>query len=130
MPQDLTAIYTEVRALFEPYTSLYRIERDTPEGISLTSFEGVEMAFAGKMRSYPTMFFASATIRKNSVVFYYMPIYCWPELKEQLGPDLLKTLKGHTCFHLKKLTPELMEQIRAALKLGHETYVQKGWVSA
>ena len=127
MPQDLNAIYAEVRALFEPYLSLYQVERDGPEGISLTSMHGAELAFEGKVRSYPTMFFASSTVRKASVVFYYMPIYVQPELKALLGPNLLKCLKGLTCFHFKKLTPEIIEQVRTALEIGHKNYIEKGW---
>lgn len=128
MPQDLNEIYKEVHALFDPYRTLYRIEKDGETGISLTSMGPVELAFEGKVRAFSTMFFASAIQRKAAVVFYFMPVYTCPELKASLGPDLLKTLKGHTCFHLKKLTPALMTQVQDALALGHRTYVEKGWV--
>jgi hypothetical protein len=32
------------------------------------------------------------------------------------------------CFHIKKLTPELVEQIRQALKIGFDLYKKNGWV--
>lgn len=127
MAQDLQEIYAETRRLFDPYLELYLVERDGPEGISLTSHEGGEISFEGTIRSYPTMFFASAVIRKSSVVFYFMPVYIWPELQAQFGDELLKTLKGRTCFHLKRMDENLRSQISTALAIGHRKYSEKGW---
>ncbi len=44
------------------------------------------------------------------------------------GADLLATLKGKSCFHLKRLTPELKDQIAAALAAGWRLYEERGWV--
>ena len=62
------------------------------------------------------------------LVFYFMPVYADPSLKSQLHPQLVKCLKGKSCFHIKKNDPELMEQVKEALKVGYESFKKKGWV--
>ena len=50
------------------------------------------------------------------------------DLKPVFAPELLKLLKGKSCFHIKKLTPELLDQIKSALQVGYEAYQVRGWV--
>ena len=44
------------------------------------------------------------------------------------GPELLATLKGKSCFHLERMTPELKAQIETALAAGWRLYEERGWV--
>jgi len=57
-----------------------------------------------------------------------MPIYSDTDLKDVFKPELLKLLKGKSCFHIKKLNPELEMQIDFALKVGYELYKKRGWI--
>jgi hypothetical protein len=43
-------------------------------------------------------------------------------------PDLLRCLKGKTCFHIKKLDKDMQAHIAVALKAGHKEFKQKGWI--
>ena len=95
-----------------------------PGGYSLLSDKTVEVA--GRQRN--DIFFAGVLVQKGYVGFYFMPVYTDPSLKNKLHPDLLKCLKGKTCFHIKKNDPALMQHVKAALKTGYEDYKAKGWV--
>jgi len=57
-----------------------------------------------------------------------MPIYTDTALKDVFEPELLKLLKGKSCFHIKELDTKLERQIRKALKLGFRLYKNRGWV--
>ena len=57
-----------------------------------------------------------------------MPVYAEADLKAVFAPELLKLLKGKSCFHIRKLTPELLDQVRSALQTGYEVYRARGWV--
>ena len=57
-----------------------------------------------------------------------MPIYADSELKDVFDPELLKLLKGKSCFHIKELDAKLENQIRKALKVGFKLYKTRGWV--
>jgi len=57
-----------------------------------------------------------------------MPVYPDGDPRTVSGPELLATKKGKSCFHLKHLTPEFVEQIAAALAAGGRPYEEFGWV--
>jgi hypothetical protein len=57
-----------------------------------------------------------------------MPVYAEPDLKTVFDENLLKLLKGKSCFHLKALDEVLLSQIEDALAEGFKIYKEKGWV--
>jgi hypothetical protein len=67
-------------------------------------------------------------IQKDYVGFYFMPVYAEPELRALFAPELLKLLKGKSCFHMRSAESRLMAQVRDALKKGYDLYVQRGWI--
>jgi hypothetical protein len=79
-------------------------------------------------RKYPTLHFAGLIAQSNYVGFYYMPIYCSPVMKKKLKPELLKLLKGKTCFHVKALDAKLLAQIKEALDVGKDCYKKMKWL--
>lgn len=85
-----------------------------------------DLVIEGRKRK--EVFFAGLIIQKSYVGFYYMPVYAEPEVKQLFKPELLRLLKGKSCFHIRKVTPELLAQIQDALAQGFERYKLKGWV--
>jgi hypothetical protein len=79
-------------------------------------------------RKKDELWLASALIQKGYVGFYYMPVYMSDIVRRKLGPELLTTLKGKACFHIKKDDPVLFDQIEKALRIGVEVYKAKGWI--
>ena len=71
------------------------------------------------------LYFAGIITQKNHVGFYYMPVYSETKLKEFFEPELLSLLKGKSCFHIKRLTPQTKKQIQNALNLGYEQYKKR-----
>ena len=123
MTTDQTQIIAELKPILKKYSPPYEPKKDGEGGCDLYYFGEVE-AFG---RKYDEMFFAAIQKMKNYVGFYYMPIYANPELAKKLHPDLLKLLKGKSCFHIKKLDENLKKHIAEALKTGHECYKKMGW---
>jgi hypothetical protein len=79
-------------------------------------------------RKRDEMYFAGLIQQKDSVGFYFFPIYCCDDVKAKLSPELLKHLDGKACFHFKQLTPELTEDVQAALKIGRKAYRERKWI--
>jgi hypothetical protein len=79
-------------------------------------------------RKKDEMWFAGILVQKGYVGFYYMPVYANPDMKKVFKPELLKCLKGKSCFHIKKNDPVIMEQIKESLKIGYEMYKERGWL--
>jgi hypothetical protein len=74
------------------------------------------------------VYFAGLIVQKGYVGLYYMPVYAEPEQKALFAPDLLRLLKGKSCFHVKSADDELLGQIRDALAEGRRLYAERGWL--
>jgi len=79
-------------------------------------------------RKYKNVFFASAILYPTYVGFYFMPVYAQPEIAALFSKDLLALLKGKSCFHLKRVSEPLLQDIETALAKGFALYQEKGWV--
>lgn len=122
---ELISVFEQTKKLLLKYVkgSLV-VTGEKPGMISL--FCDKEIEILGKKRH--DIFFAGLMIQKGYVGFYFFPVYTDPGLKIQLQPELLKTLKGKSCFHIKKNDPVLFEQMNDALKKGFDLYKTKGWI--
>lgn len=127
MPTDvkkLIKIFKRLKTILKKYEDPLKPKFDLDSKYDLWSFKNVEIA--GRKRKEVS--FASIIIQSNYVGFYYMPIYTDTLFQEVFEPELLKLLKGKTCFHIKELTPELEKQIVKALDIGYDLYKKRGWI--
>ena len=125
MKTDFVEIFQTIRASLQPYATLGFSNRTNSETLyDLWSDKNVEIE--GKKRN--EVFFAAVQIHKGHVAFDFMPVYTEPEMKQVFDEDLLKLLKGKSCFHIKKLDDQLLNQIEESLAEGYRLYKEKGWV--
>lgn len=123
--EELLAIFEAVKKEVKPYEKgTVKARIDIQGKYDLWSEKPVE-AFG---RKYPAMAFASVILQSGYVGFYFMPVYGSDKVKETIPPELLKTLKGKACFHIKTTDKDLMKQIKQALKSGYDAYKKQGWV--
>jgi hypothetical protein len=122
--EQLLPLFAEVRELLDPYAKRLHARKDEPGYFDLWSEKEIEID--GRRRT--GVCFCGLIIQKSYVGFYFMPLYADDDLSAVFGPGLLATLKGKSCFHIKRMTPELREQIVAALDAGWRLYEDRGWV--
>lgn len=121
---NLKSIFDEIKQLMTVYQ---------PPMVAASNYETRFELYTDKPvviegRKKPNLAFAAIIIQSSYVGFYFMTVYTDVEIKEVFNPDLLKLLKGKSCFHIKKTTPELLRQIQEALKIGFVKYQNHGWV--
>ena len=121
---DLPASFSELKSLLLAYAPPLTPKMDTERSFDLWSQK--DLVIEGRKRK--EVYFAGLIIQKSYVGFYFMPVYVETEMQAFFPPELLRHLKGKSCFHIKTLTPELREQIRAVLQRGFALYQQRGWV--
>lgn len=125
MTKDLIEIYNRLKLILKKYENPLESKMDLDSKYDLWSFK--DSVIEGKKRK--EVFFAGLIIQSSYVGFYYMPVYSEPErMKKMFSPELLKLLKGKSCFHIKKLDEELEKQIEDALEKGYDLYKEKGWI--
>ena len=122
--QALLPLFAEVKTLLEPYAETLTVVHDGPGSYDLWSEKDVVIEGS----PHQAVFFAGLTLEKRYVGFSFMPVHAQRDLTAVFGPDLLATLKGKSCFRLKQLTPDLRDQIAAALAAGYRLYGERGWV--
>ena len=122
--EALLPLFEEVKGLLTPYAERLTVRKDEHGYFDLWSEK--DIVVDGRRRK--DVFFCGLIIQKSYVGFYFMPLYANDDLSAVFGPELLATLKGKSCFHIKRLTPELTRQVEDALAAGWRLYEQRGWV--
>jgi hypothetical protein len=124
MPIDLSEIFQRLKKLLKEYQPPLVAKSDYAWRYDL--WTNKEATIAGRKRK--EVFFGALIIQRDYVGFYYMPVYAKAEIKKVFKKELLSTLKGKSCFHIKELDGTLEKQIREALQIGFRYYKQRGWV--
>ena len=125
MKTDLIEIFQTIRAGMQPYEALGFTSRiNSDNEYDLWSEKNVVLL--GKKRN--EIYFSGLKIMTSSVTLHFMLLYTNPEVSELIHPDLLKLLKGKSCFHIKKIDDILMGHIADALDKGYKIYKQNEWV--
>jgi hypothetical protein len=97
-----------------------RTKGNSPNG---QVFEGTKPALQGNQK-VDGYYFASIVPKPKDCRLYFFPIYTHVD-QFSLSPELKKQLKGKSCFHIKKLTPELKEEITEMIDLGVQIYLKE-----
>lgn len=121
---ELLLIFKQVRDLLKRYESKFQVRMDFEGRYELWTDKEVEIE--GKKRD--ALFFAGLIIQSTYVGFYFMPLYEKTHIKDIFSPDLLKLLKGKSCFHITKMDGTLANHIQKALEIGFDFYKDQKWI--
>ncbi|MEQ8473011.1 MAG: hypothetical protein RIC35_17585 [Marinoscillum sp.] len=84
---------------------------------------GTKAAMQGKQK-VDGYYFGSVVPKPKDIRLYYFPIYTHSDMFI-LSDQLKKCLKGKSCFHIKRLNPELEEEINEMIKTGVDLYLKE-----
>ena len=74
------------------------------------------------MKNRQPLFFGAVQIRKHYVSYHLMPIYVFPELVEDISPQLRKRMQGKSCFNFKQADKALFDELTALTEKGYAKY--------
>lgn len=123
MKSDLKEIQTTLKNMLHAQAPTLRIRHD-----EIAKFEacGTKEVMQGKQK-VDGHYFASVIPKAKDIRLYFFPIYTHVD-QFLLSPDLKKFLKGKSCFHIKKLTPEVEAEIKGMIAKGVELYEGDGLI--
>ena len=113
-----TEVVASLRSLIEPYA------RD----LQWTA-DGLEGFYTNTKKPDPKgkpEFFAAAQVKKTAVSFYLMPVYCFPDLLDNVSPELKKRMQGKSCFNFKEADPALFKELEALVRRSADRYRKEG----
>ena len=127
---SLESVYEELQALLAEYAPPFVLKEGTVKRKRDLHLQAPKPVIVpGRYGGSPKMVgMASIILQKGYVGFYFLPIYLEPGLAKKLPPELRKLLKGKTCFYIRKWTPELKKDVRAALEIGKKDFARRGWI--
>ena len=114
---DFPVVFEQLKRILQPHAKNLTVKADTPEAYSLDG------PYSEKWKK--ELFFGSAQIRKNYVSFYLMPVYMYPELVNNISPELKKHMQGKSCFNFKKVKPDLFEELESLTRKGAEKFKEE-----
>lgn len=120
----LAEICASIKKLLKTYSPPLVVKNEFETRYELWTNKPV--IIAGRKRD--EIYFAGMIVQSSYVGFYFMPVYINTTMKKDIGPELLATLKGKSCFHIKTNDPKMMKQIKQALELGFKCYKKSGWL--
>lgn len=123
MKTDLKEIEETLRAILKSHVPTLRVRKDEPNVLEVCGRKEV-MQGKQKVDGY---YFASIVPKPKDIRLYYFPIYTHPKAFSPTE-ELKKCLKRKSCFHVKKLSPELETEIAEMVKTGVELYDEDGLI--
>jgi hypothetical protein len=111
---DFSPVFEQLKNILKAYEAKLTLRADTPETYYLDG------PYSEQWKK--ELFFGSAQIKKNYVSFYLMPVYMYPELLEDISPELKKHMQGKSCFNFKKVEPALFDELAELTRKGAERY--------
>jgi hypothetical protein len=123
MKTDLKAIEETLRAILKAQQPKLRIRKDEATVLEMCGTKEV-MQYKQKVDGF---YFASIVPKPKDVRLYYFPIYTHMAAFS-ISDELKKSLKGKSCFHINKLSPEMEKEIEEMVQNGVHLYETDGLI--
>ncbi len=118
--KNAEAVFTELKKVMEPYAD--RLDRKNDDEKELY----VDTKHVQK--NMTPVFFGAVQVKKSYVSFHLMPVYCCPELLENMSENLKKRMQGKSCFNFKQVDELLFTELALLTKASYASYEAQGFV--
>ena len=124
MKNEPQEIFSTLKEMLMQQVPPLKVRTDASENFEVA---GTKEVMQGKQK-VDGIFFASLVPKPKDVRFYFFPIYTNPNEFSDVSDDVKKYLKGKSCFHIKKLTPETENELRQMVELGMQVYKREDMI--
>jgi hypothetical protein len=100
-------------ALVETFKALKAIYSPIAKSMNVTHDTDSEYYLESKAPMYKgrPMCFGAVRMGKGKVSFHMMALYCFPEMKKKISPELRKRMQGKQCFNFSKPDEKLFAEL-------------------
>ncbi|HYG59194.1 MAG TPA: hypothetical protein VD902_14125 [Symbiobacteriaceae bacterium] len=117
---DFPTVFQRLRSILLPYAPRLAVKTDDDSLFYLDTHH--------VMKNKSPLFFGGVQIKKNYVSYHLFPIYVYPELLDDLSPELRKRMQGKSCFNFTRIEEQLAEELARLTAAGMQRFVQEGFV--
>ena len=117
---DFQPVFGELKKLLEPYAGTLKPHSKAGDyqliGPPTPRSQGREV------------WFGAVQIKKNYVSYHLMAVYAFPDLLDDVSPELKKRMQGKSCFNFKAVDKALLKELGALTKKGYQRFKKEGLV--
>ena len=106
--QQHALVFERLRNSLKRHERQLSVQTDTPTNFYLNSLKADEK---GK-----PVFFGAVQLRKSYVSYHLFPVYLFPDLLDDISPELRKRMQGKSCFDFRKMDEDLFTELDALTK--------------
>jgi len=121
-----SAILARVKTVLKSFSPPMVVAKEKDDTIELIGDKAVP--YGSKKQIIPGMYFAAATIRKDSVAFHFFPVYVDPTAFVRAAPSTMQLLTGKSCIHFRKEEQVNEKELNALLKQGVQAWKKRGYM--
>jgi hypothetical protein len=119
--QDLSETFRALKAILQPLEAELVKVHDQPDNYYLDT--------AHIQKNRKPLFFASVRVGRKYVSYHLMPVYLWPDLVDDLSEDLRRRMQGKSCFNMKAVDPDLLNELTALTSRAFSKCREAGYVA-
>jgi hypothetical protein len=125
-PEIRESIFNSLKSALEKCQPPMVVSKEKKDVFELMGNKPVP--YGSKKTIVPGMYFASVVARKDMVSFYFFPLYYQEKEYANVIPNLMKSLKGKTCFNFRKPEQLNSKELNAMLKKGIQAWKTRGYM--
>lgn len=96
--------------------------------ITVDNFEEFHVDTLYIMKNKKPLYFGSVKINKRYISFHLMPVYVFPELLENISPELKRRMQGKSCFNFTTVNEVLFSELKQLTQQGYLKYKEAGYI--
>lgn len=104
-------VFEVLSEILKPYAKEMIVKHDTDTNYYLEE----------ALSSEKPQMFSATQVKKNYTSFHVFPVYCHPELLDDVSDDLKKRMQGKSCFNFKSVDQVPVGELKALLKASRKT---------
>ena len=117
--KDFSEVFAGLRSILTPYAPKMEVIADAG-----TEY-GLQTHWRRPKDGYPG-YVGGVKVGKRDVSYHLMPVYAFPDLLDQISPDLRKRMQGKSCFNITKVDDALFAELADLTRLGYDAFAANG----
>src|SRR5581483_4331609 len=107
---DFAAVFRRLRAIMKPLEKHLVVRHDDGKCYYLNTTK--------QAPNGAPMFFGAVRLGKAYVSYHLIPVYCCPDLLDEVSPELRRRMQGKSCFNFKQEDAALFKELASLTRTG------------
>ena len=113
-------VFARLKPILQNYEPLLVVKTDEPNHYYL------DTPFSEAYQK--NIFFGSVQIKKNYVSFYLMPVYWYPDLLDDISPQLKSRMQGKSCFNFTSVNEDVFKELGELTEKGIQRFKEWNYI--